>query len=213
MRRSIAERFWAKVDRREGDDCWPWKASRSPKGYGWFHAPPEGVRRDMVQAHRVAWELACGPIPPGLWVLHRCDNPSCVRADHLFLGTNADNVADKMAKGRHSVPAGDQHFSRRQPERLARGDRHGFRLHPERVLRGERVAGAKLIAVEVRAIRFAICYQGQTFATAGRAFGVGPNAARNAYFGITWAHESYLLPKTLRERKTKTTRARLSRTG
>jgi hypothetical protein len=55
-------------------------------------------------AHRTAYELECGKIPDGVWVLHRCDNRSCVRPDHLFLGTAADNTADMMAKGRHKPP-------------------------------------------------------------------------------------------------------------
>lgn len=58
----------------------------------------------MPHAQRVAWMLTCGPIPDGLHVLHRCDNPPCVNPDHLFLGTNADNVADKVAKGRSHAP-------------------------------------------------------------------------------------------------------------
>ena len=53
--------------------------------------------------------MANGPIPAGMQVLHRCDNPPCVRPDHLFLGTNKDNVDDKMAKGRHKCPHGTDH--------------------------------------------------------------------------------------------------------
>jgi len=57
-----------------------------------------------VVAHRLSWELANGPIPDGLFVLHRCDTPRCVRPEHLFLGTKADNTADMMAKGRQVLP-------------------------------------------------------------------------------------------------------------
>jgi hypothetical protein len=85
--------FWAKVQR--GDGCWPWTGNRLPTGYG------RVTRRNRsIYAHRVSWVLHHGPIPAGLWVLHRCDNPPCVRPDHLFLGTNDDNVADRDAKGR-----------------------------------------------------------------------------------------------------------------
>lgn len=80
------------------DDCWLWTGGRNPKGYGVFKVSGVGFRG----AHRVAWELANGPAPAGLCVLHHCDNPRCVRVDHLFLGTKADNSADMVAKGRQS---------------------------------------------------------------------------------------------------------------
>lgn len=60
----------------------------------------KGSLHTTVQAHRKAWEDEHGPIPPGMKVLHRCDNPPCVNVDHLFLGTQADNIADMIAKGR-----------------------------------------------------------------------------------------------------------------
>ncbi len=90
----LAERFWSKVVRGEG--CWIWAASVDDHGYGRF-----GIGRLRIEpAHRVAWMVANGPIPDGLSVLHRCDNPPCVRPDHLFLGTQRDNMRDMIAKGR-----------------------------------------------------------------------------------------------------------------
>jgi hypothetical protein len=77
------------------DICWEWAGARNSDGYGKSYAG-SGYR----MAHRVAWESSFGPIPDGLFVLHRCDNPPCVRPDHLFLGTNTDNVRDSVAKGR-----------------------------------------------------------------------------------------------------------------
>jgi hypothetical protein len=87
------ERFWAKVDKQ--DTCWVWTASCNPKGYGQFL-----VNKVPRRAHRLSWEMHNGPIPAGMQVLHRCDNPSCVRPEHLFLGTNNDNMQDKITKGR-----------------------------------------------------------------------------------------------------------------
>jgi hypothetical protein len=74
------------------------------KGYGELM-----MRGKEVRAHRAAWSFENGPIPPGMHVLHRCDNPKCVRPDHLFLGTNADNMADKTRKGR--TPSGANHWN------------------------------------------------------------------------------------------------------
>jgi DNA-binding transcriptional regulator YiaG len=88
------ERFWSKVDKRP-DECWNWEAARAKNGYGRFML--NGRNR---LAHVIAYELARGPIPSGLYVLHRCDNPPCVRPDHLFLGTLSDNTQDCLAKGR-----------------------------------------------------------------------------------------------------------------
>ena len=98
---SMPERFWAKVIRQDGDKCWLWVASRNEHGYGKIGR--EG-KRSNAYAHRYSYELNVGPIPAGLLVLHRCDNPACVNPNHLFLGTYADNIHDAIAKGRPVGP-------------------------------------------------------------------------------------------------------------
>ena len=78
-------------------DCLEWSGARS-SGYGVRRIG--GRKGHIVKVHRQTWEQANGPIPPGLWVLHHCDNPACYRIEHLFLGTHTDNMADMKAKGR-----------------------------------------------------------------------------------------------------------------
>jgi hypothetical protein len=90
---NVIDRFLAKVVKTEG--CWLWTARKTPQGYGRF-----GYQGENRLAHRVAFELFKAPFASGLHVLHRCDNPGCVNPDHLFLGTNAANVEDKVSKGR-----------------------------------------------------------------------------------------------------------------
>jgi hypothetical protein len=91
------ERFWARVE--QGEACWRWTGYATPSGYG--------MHQDLI-ASRVSYVLAVGPISAGLFVCHRCDNPICVRPDHLFLGTHSDNMRDAMAKGRRP------HYARRK---------------------------------------------------------------------------------------------------
>lgn len=94
----FADRFWARVDRSGGEDaCWPWQRHRLPKGYGTFTSR-DGVGSAL--AHRIAYELARGPIPDGLMVMHACDHPPCCNPRHLSLGTASDNMRDASSKGR-----------------------------------------------------------------------------------------------------------------
>lgn len=125
-------RFWAKVVKGAGkNSCWLWLGCKLSKGYGQLT-----VNGNKHLAHRFSWELFFGPIPAELFVLHHCDVPACVNPAHLWLGTNADNMRDRNAKGRQ-----------------ASGKRSGAYTHPERVLRGERHPRAKLTKAQVVAIR------------------------------------------------------------
>ena len=102
-RGDVAGRLWAKVDKRGHDACWPYLGAKFHYGHGAIYAWGKQDR-----AHRVSWILANGPIPDGLNVLHKCDNPPCVNPAHLFLGTDADNIRDMNAKGRDRTLRGDE---------------------------------------------------------------------------------------------------------
>lgn len=97
------ERFWSQV--KKTDDCWLW-TGRCLRGYGQLSM---GSRKAGIKGtHRVSWELHHGPIPKGLSVLHKCDNPACVRPDHLFLGTQQDNLQDMRNKKRNRTALGEK---------------------------------------------------------------------------------------------------------
>lgn len=90
-----SERFWSKVDK--SGECWLWTAGKIC-GYGQYTLPG----RISSRAHRVSWAISNGEIPAGMLVCHKCDVKNCVRPDHLFLGTDKDNAADCVAKGRNT---------------------------------------------------------------------------------------------------------------
>jgi len=100
---ALQQRFWAKVAKSDG--CWIWQAQLNNKGYGCFayeRIPGKNTSRNMY-AHRLSWMLLNGPIPPGMNVLHRCDTPACVNPDHLFLGSQRENMRDCVTKGRLAI--------------------------------------------------------------------------------------------------------------
>lgn len=168
------DRFWTKVNKRgplpdqcpELGPCWVWTGGVTGNGYGAFW-----INRGQEGSHRMAWMFQQGEIPAGLSVLHKCDNPLCVRSTHLFLGTVQDNSNDMVRKGRS-----------------ASGDRHCSRLYPDKIPRGETSGMSKLTDDDVRAIRTRFNLLRDAFAEIGRDYGVSECTIGCIVKRKTWKH-------------------------
>jgi len=162
-------RFWSfvkkpdKSERGEDDDCWIWTGSEKAHEYGYGKLAVSG-KSQQDYAHRISWWLHYGKIPDGLCVLHHCDNPRCVRPDHLFLGTIEDNMVDAASK-----------------------KRTGFQLYPEKIERGEQRYCAKLTAdlvVEIRKRHI----EGVSNNQMAREYGVNCGTVSNVVNRKRWKH-------------------------
>lgn len=123
----LAQRFWPKVAKGDPAECWIWNGARVRKGYGKIKAVAPD--KATLSAHRVAYEFAVGPIPSGMMVCHRCDNPPCVNPDHLFVGTATDNRADQQRKGRFNP--GDRFGAKGSNARLTEDQVREIRRSPQ----------------------------------------------------------------------------------
>lgn len=164
----LEDRFWSNVVQADG--CWQWKASTTEDGYGRIFGDGRQQR-----AHRISWEIHKGPIPEGMSVLHRCDNPPCCNPAHLFLGTTADNMADKFAKGRENLPSrsGANHWTRKKADAIARGGDYG------------RSDLTDAIVAEIRARHSA---GGITQRNLAAEYGIGYKNLNLIITGKTWKH-------------------------
>lgn len=187
LTRAERTRFWSKValarapeHRPELGECWVWAGGASSYGHFW-------LRGDNVMAHRVALAEKLGRPLHGQ-ACHHCDRKLCVRPSHLFEGTQADNIADKVAKGRQA--RGETHYSKTRPDLLARGDRNGRRLHPGSYehLRGEGNVRAKLTATQVATIRSAYASGGVSYSELADRFGVSKKLILNIVNRRSWRH-------------------------
>lgn len=168
------QRFWSKVDKTPGQgpngNCWEWTAGRYDKdGYGAIQFGARGAARRKYIASRIAYLLATGEWP-ALNVCHTCDNPPCCRDEHLFEGTDKDNMLDAKAKGR-----------------LATGIRNGQSLHPEARKHGTANAAAKLTEILVREIRALYATGEYSHTDLAKRCGVGASTVRRAIKHQNWA--------------------------
>ena len=160
--------FWSRVRKQPGNACWLWTGAPGRFGYGRASYGPYKV--DLT--HRVVWRITYGEIPAGACVLHHCDNPPCVRPDHLFLGDRGDNARDMAAKGRQHV--------QRHPERRPICPR-------ELKVRGERHYAAKLTADQVLEIRHRYA-AGERQVSLCRAYNISSGGLGSILRGISWRH-------------------------
>lgn len=165
------ERLWRHVEKTEG--CWFWTAGTDTGGYGQI-----AINGRLIRVHRFSYELAYGAIPKGMLICHRCDTRRCVRPDHLFAGTSADNMTDMVVKGRS-----------------AKGDASTSRLYPELRRRGEQHPKAKLTDDDIRTIRTEYRPAVSTRPRSPNSqrgladrYGVSRNVIQSIIDGVTWRH-------------------------
>lgn len=152
------ERFESFVDR--SGDCHIWVGNTKESNYGKMW-----IGEKIYLASRIAWAIEHGSTPTNMCVLHKCDNPRCVKAEHLFLGTKRQNTEDMVRKGRH-----------------------GSQTHPETITRGENRPSSKLVDDQVLKIRalYSTCDSNKSFL--GRMFKVHPSVVRSIVTRETWRH-------------------------
>lgn len=160
MGRNITRRFWEKVDVSSG--CWEWQATTISRGYGYFWVgSSDQFDSDREYSHRVAYELFCGDICDGEYVLHSCDNPKCVNPDHLRTGTQEDNMRDAMEKDRMVLPE--------LPDNS--GEKHG----------GSKLTEAEAIDVKTR-------YKNETASEVASDYPISEATVRAIGQGKRWGH-------------------------
>jgi hypothetical protein len=156
--RELENRISARVSIPQRGDCHEWQGALTYNGYGRI-----GVNGKVQRVHRVAYELAHGPIPEGIVVCHRCDNPRCCNPDHLFLGTTQENVDDKVQKGRHKPFTSDRVIGEKNPRAL-------------------------LTAADVTKIRKRYTTSGVTLKQLASEYGVHFDTISKAVNRVTWSH-------------------------
>ena len=185
--RPVSERFHEKYEKVPFSGCWIWTHAKMAKG-GYGRITLKQGDQTATGAHRVSWILHKGPIPDGLWVLHRCDVPACVNPEHLFLGGASENALDAVRKGRHSngrkaflatfygpiYPKWLRDKRNSKKKMTGIGNQRGVNNH-----------NAKLDWEKVTDIRT----HRMTMASFARFYGVSHKTIRNITYGVKWVKE------------------------
>lgn len=158
----IGERLKAMTAINPKSGCWEWQGIKR-NGYGRtiVGSRKDGTRRS-VSSHRLAYEVWNGEIPNGYEVCHKCDNPSCINPDHLFVGTRQDNINDRESKGRNVTKIGEEQTR------------------------------SKLTKKSVKDARWERAYKGTSFQKLATKYGVNKKTMQNAIKGITWKCVTYM---------------------
>lgn len=177
-------RFWAKVNKsgpvfnKDLGACWIWTGTLARHSGGYGIADIQSKPRIAFRAHRVAYELEYGPIPVGKMLRHKCDNPPCVRPDHLIPGTAKDNSQDMIARRRHWVWL--------RPDKLPRGEKH-WTAKKKTVSFGEHHPRAKLTNEQVLEVARIYREEGKSQRTLARQFGVSQSTIWQIVSGTNWS--------------------------
>ncbi len=173
--------FWSRVLRPSETSCWEWTGGKCGSGYGVVTFGPRigRIPRLAIMTHRLSFILANGEITRSVLVLHKCDNKLCCNPAHLYAGNHSQNMRDAMDRGQHA---------RCYPHEMTNtGDNHWSRRHPERVPVGSQSSTPKLTEEQVRIIRsrYSTGVQGKLIAAE---YGIDPSTVSSIVNGKTWKH-------------------------